>query len=118
MAGGQPCQRGPSKRACPSCGCATSHPARCSRVGPAAPEIYYGELTEEYVVVNTEEQELDYPAGDENVYTTYDGTGGVVLDSPLKRLAYSMRLGSSQILLSGSITPRAGSCGAVRFGTA
>ncbi|MCL7455394.1 MAG: UPF0182 family protein, partial [Anaerolineae bacterium] len=69
------------------------------------PEIYFGELTEEYVVVNTEEQELDYPAGDQNVYTTYEGTGGVVLDSALKRLAYSMRLGSSQILLSGSITP-------------
>ncbi|MFN2291768.1 MAG: UPF0182 family protein [Anaerolineae bacterium] len=68
------------------------------------PEIYFGELTEEYVVVNTEEQELDYPAGDQNVYTTYQGSGGVVLDSALKRLAYSMRLGSSQILLSGSIT--------------
>ena len=68
------------------------------------PEIYFGELTEEYVVVNTEEQELDYPAGDQNVYTTYEGTGGVVFDSALKRLAYSMRLGSSQILLTGSIT--------------
>jgi uncharacterized membrane protein (UPF0182 family) len=68
------------------------------------PAIYYGELTDDYVVVRTEEQELDYPAGDQNVYTTYAGTGGVVLDSPLKRLAYALRLGSNQILLSGSIT--------------
>jgi uncharacterized protein len=68
------------------------------------PEIYFGEITQEYVVVNTEEQELDYPSGDRNVYTTYQGTGGIVLDSALKRLAYSMRLGSSQVLLSGSIT--------------
>jgi uncharacterized protein len=68
------------------------------------PEIYFGELTETYAVVRTEEQELDYPAGDRNVYTSYEGRGGVVLDSPLKRLAYSLRLGSSQILLSGSIT--------------
>jgi uncharacterized membrane protein (UPF0182 family) len=68
------------------------------------PEIYYGELTTDYVVVKTEEQELDYPAGDRNVYTTYEGTGGVILDSPLKRLAYALRLGSSQLLLSGSIT--------------
>jgi hypothetical protein len=69
------------------------------------PEIYYGELTTEYVIARTEEQELDYPSGDTNVYATYEGTGGVVLDSPLKRLAYAMRLGSSQILLSGSLTP-------------
>jgi uncharacterized membrane protein (UPF0182 family) len=69
------------------------------------PEIYYGELTDEYVIVRTKEQELDYPSGDQNVYTTYEGTGGVVLDSFLKRLAYAMRLGNSQILLSGSITP-------------
>jgi uncharacterized membrane protein (UPF0182 family) len=68
------------------------------------PEIYHGELTTDYVIVKTEEQELDYPSGDRNVYTTYEGEGGVVLDSFLKRLAYAMRLGSNQVLLSGSIT--------------
>jgi uncharacterized membrane protein (UPF0182 family) len=69
------------------------------------PEIYFGELTDEYVVVKTEEQELDYPSGDQNVYTTYEGTGGVILNSPIKRLAYALRLSASQVLLSGSITP-------------
>jgi uncharacterized membrane protein (UPF0182 family) len=69
------------------------------------PEIYFGELTDDYVVVKTEEQELDYPSGDQNVYTTYEGTGGVLLNSPIKRLAYALRLSASQILLSGSITP-------------
>jgi hypothetical protein len=69
------------------------------------PEIYFGELTDDYVIVNTEEQELDYPSGDQNVYTTYQGSGGVQLDSFLKRLAYAVRLGSSQIVLSNSITP-------------
>jgi len=69
------------------------------------PEIYFGELTKDYVIANTEEQELDYPSGDRNVYTTYDGMGGVLLDSFLKRVAYAMRLGSNQVLLSGSITP-------------
>jgi uncharacterized membrane protein (UPF0182 family) len=68
------------------------------------PGIYYGEMTDDYVVVRTEEEELDYPSGDQNVYTTYDGTGGVVLDSALKRLAYALRLGSNQVLLSSSIT--------------
>jgi uncharacterized membrane protein (UPF0182 family) len=69
------------------------------------PEIYFGELTDDYVLVKTTEQELDYPAGDQNVYTTYEGTGGVVLNSFVKRLAYALRLGSNQVLLSGSITP-------------
>jgi uncharacterized membrane protein (UPF0182 family) len=69
------------------------------------PEIYFGELTEEYVIVGTEEQELDYPAGDQNVYTSYAGMGGVALDSLLKRLAYALRLGDSQVLLSSAITP-------------
>jgi len=68
------------------------------------PEIYFGELSTDYVIVRTKEQELDYPSGDSNVYTTYDGQGGVRLNSFLKRLAYTLRLGHSQILLSNSIT--------------
>jgi uncharacterized membrane protein (UPF0182 family) len=35
------------------------------------PEIYYGELTNEYVIVNTLQEEFDYPKGNENQYTTY-----------------------------------------------
>jgi uncharacterized membrane protein (UPF0182 family) len=66
-------------------------------------EIYYGELTNDYVVVNTDAQELDYPAGDQNVYTSFEGSGGVVLNSAVKRLAYALRLGSSQFLLSSAI---------------
>ena len=69
------------------------------------PKIYFGELTDDYVIVRTKEKEFDYPSGDTNVYSSYEGTGGVVLDSLLKRLAYAVRLGSSQIMLSGSITP-------------
>ncbi len=68
------------------------------------PEIYYGELTNDYVVVNTKEKELDYPSGDQNVYATYEGEGGVVLDSLFKRLAYAVRLGSNQVALSDAIT--------------
>jgi len=40
------------------------------------PEIYYGEKTEEYILVKTKTKEFDYPKGDKNVYTTYQGTGG------------------------------------------
>ncbi|MEF8849047.1 MAG: UPF0182 family protein, partial [Candidatus Thermoplasmatota archaeon] len=67
------------------------------------PEIYYGEKTNNFVVVNTKTEEFDYPQGGENVYTTYNGSGGVSL-SGMSRLAYSLRFGSFQIILSGSIT--------------
>ena len=41
------------------------------------PEIYYGKLSSSHVIVNTKSKEFDYPAGEENVYTSYAGTGGV-----------------------------------------
>ena len=41
------------------------------------PEIYFGELTDRYVYVNTRQQEFDYPQGDTNATTTYQGTGGI-----------------------------------------
>jgi len=67
------------------------------------PEIYFGEKTDRFVVVNTNTEEFDYPKGGENVYTTYTGSGGVSLQG-LSRLAFAMRFGSVQILVSGSIT--------------
>src|SRR3989344_6377225 len=53
------------------------------------PEIYYGELTNDFVIVNSLTEELDYSKGEENVYTTYQGTGGVESSSTLKKLATS-----------------------------
>jgi len=41
------------------------------------PQIYYGELSSGHVIVNSEEEEFDYPKGEENVYTRYSGAGGV-----------------------------------------
>lgn len=64
------------------------------------PEIYYGELTSNYVFVNTGIEEFDYPRGEENVYTFYEGSGGVPLNSYLKRLAFALRLGDANVLLS------------------
>ena len=39
------------------------------------PEIYYGEKTDQYVLVNTRTKEFDYPKGDKNVYANYQGKG-------------------------------------------
>ena len=69
------------------------------------PEIYYGELSNEYVVVRTKSQELDYPAGDQNVYSRYTGRGGVPVSGFLRKLAFAMRFGEIKILLSDDLTP-------------
>jgi uncharacterized protein len=68
------------------------------------PEIYYGEISNEYSLVRTRSQELDYPAGDQNVYTTYRGRGGVVLSSWLRKLAFAARFAEIKILLSNDLT--------------
>jgi len=67
------------------------------------PEIYYGEKTEKYVIVNTDNREFDYPLGDENVYTHYEGTGGVPISSLWRRLMFAIQFGDVNILLTGSI---------------
>lgn len=68
------------------------------------PEIYYGEVSNEYVFVRTRSQEIDYPSGDENVYTTYQGKGGVEVGSLWRRLLLAIRFGSYRILLSPEIS--------------
>lgn len=69
------------------------------------PEIYYGEQTDDFVVVDTKTDELDYPQEEENVYTTYAGTGGVSLTSLFDRLVYAVKFGSIELLASGSLKP-------------
>ena len=68
------------------------------------PEIYFGELTNDYVIVKTKSKEFDYPRGEENVYTTYQGKGGVEINSALKRLFFAIRFNSLKFLLSNDIT--------------
>lgn len=72
----------------------------------ARPEIYFGILTREYVLVNTRAEEFDYPAGDENRYNYYQGTGGVQLDSFAKRLLMAIKFRDLKIILSGYLSPQ------------
>jgi uncharacterized membrane protein (UPF0182 family) len=69
------------------------------------PEIYFGEHKNSYAITNTtiDPGEFDYPSGEENKYTTYRGTGGVVLDSFLKRLMFALHYKDINILISGNI---------------
>ncbi len=66
------------------------------------PEIYYGELTNNYVLVNTSEDEFDYPDGNENKYTQYEGTAGIKLN-PLNRFMFAVKEKSLKMLVSGNI---------------
>jgi uncharacterized membrane protein (UPF0182 family) len=68
------------------------------------PEMYYAEVSNEYALVRTRSQELDYPAGDQNVYSTYAGTGGIPLSSWGRKLAFAARFGELKILLSNDLT--------------
>lgn len=68
------------------------------------PEIYYGETTSDHVFVNTSEREFNYPSGEQNVFTNYQGTGGVVLDTYLTQLAFALRLNDLNMLLSQEFT--------------
>ena len=69
------------------------------------PRIYYGEQTTEYVVVNTNTEELDYQAeGSQEIRNNrYDGAGGVKVGSFLNRLAFAWQFGDLNLFISGEI---------------
>ncbi len=70
------------------------------------PEIYFGERTSNYVIVNaTTEDEFDYPSGDQNVYARYQGDAGVPMGGLFRRIAFALRFNSTPILLSSEVNP-------------
>ena len=66
------------------------------------PEIYFGELTNNYIITNTDEQEFDYPSGEDNIYSTYEGTAGIKLNM-FNRLLFAIREQSLKMLVSTNI---------------
>ena len=69
------------------------------------PAIYYGELPESHVFVRTKTEEFDYPRGDDNVFATYQGTGGVPLGGLFRRLMFAIRFRSTDTFFSPTLTP-------------
>lgn len=69
------------------------------------PRIYYGELTNPYVMTSTKVRELDYPSGEENVYNTYDGAGGIRIKNYGRRLLFADYLKDWQMLFAQNFTP-------------
>jgi uncharacterized protein len=69
------------------------------------PSIYFGELSNEYVIARTRAREFHYPKGDDNVYADYEGVGGIQLNSFWKKLLFALHFRAYQIVLSDDITP-------------
>ena len=70
-------------------------------------QIYYGELSPTYSIVNTKQPEIDGPSGDQGTAeqtSRYSGPGGISLDSGFRKLLYALKFRDKNILLSGSLT--------------
>ncbi|MCQ2545274.1 MAG: UPF0182 family protein [Clostridia bacterium] len=66
------------------------------------PEIYFGEMTNDYILVNTDEDEFDYPDGNSNKYCQYKADSGIKMNL-LTRFMFSVREKSLKMLVSGNI---------------
>ena len=70
------------------------------------PEIYYGELTNTDVYVNTRQQEFNYPQGEQNSLTSYEGKGGIPIGTALRRLLVAIDQGDvTKLPFSDDIGP-------------
>jgi uncharacterized protein len=83
----------------------TSSPAVRASIPIGQPRIYYGELSNTYVMTGTKVQELDYPSGNENVYNTYDGQGGIAVASPWRKFLFAKYLNDWRMLLTPEFEP-------------
>jgi hypothetical protein len=54
------------------------------------PEVYFGELTNTDVYVKTQQKEFNYPQGQTNNLTSYEGNGGILLGGFLRRLIIAL----------------------------
>ena len=79
-------------------------PASSVSLKVTRPQIYFGEIADSWVFANTGQHEFDYPSGDDNVYTAYEGTGGVRVGSLPRRLLFAAYFRSMKVLLSSDIT--------------
>ncbi|MEH2292671.1 UPF0182 family protein [Nostoc sp.] len=83
----------------------TSNKAIRESIPIGQPRIYYGEITNTYVMTGTRVRELDYPSGSDNVYNSYDGLGGVEIGSAWRRWLFAMYLKDWQMVLTRDFLP-------------
>jgi len=70
------------------------------------PEIYFGEMTNTDVYVKTRQKEFNYPQGETNAVTSYEGNGGILLGGFFRRLIIALDRGDlAKLPFSDDVTP-------------
>jgi len=69
-------------------------------------EIYFGEETNDRVYVHTTEKEFDFPQGQANAETTYQGNGGIALSNIWRKLVVARQFDGLRLFISGYFTPQ------------
>lgn len=77
--------------------------SKVSGISIKQPRVYFGEMTNDYSLVNTKEDEFDYPDGTQNRYTHYKGSAGIRLN-PFARIMFAIRERSLKLLVSTNLT--------------
>jgi uncharacterized membrane protein (UPF0182 family) len=76
-------------------------------INVARPEIYFGEMANTDVYVKTRQQEFNYPQGQTNSLTSYEGTGGIPLGGFLRRILIAFDEGDlAKLPFSDDINPQ------------
>jgi len=66
------------------------------------PEIYFGESTNNYIIIGTDEDEFDFPSGSDNSYSKYAGEAGIPV-AGFNKLLYAYRMSSMKMLFSSAL---------------
>ena len=77
-----------------------------SEIKITRPEIYFGQETNHDVYVKTKRMEFNYPQGETNNLTSYEGTGGIVVGGYFKRWLLAWALDDlTKLPFSDDVTP-------------
>jgi uncharacterized protein len=80
--------------------------SRIPEIKVTRPEIYFGQNTDSTVYVKTKQKEFNYPQGEENNYSVYEGTGGISFGNAFRRMLLAWALDDlSKLPFSDDITP-------------
>ncbi len=69
------------------------------------PSIYFGETTNNYIIINSKNSEFDYAQGDQNITASYKGVPGIRLDSFFVKMLMALKYQETNFLLSPQLTP-------------
>jgi uncharacterized protein len=83
----------------------TSSPAIRASIPIGQPRIYFGEISNTYVMTRTRTKELDFPSGSENTYNVYDGRGGINMGSWWRRGLFAVYLRDWRLFITRDFLP-------------